>query len=64
MSLSQDLAPHTIPPMEITDDVLVCADPPTPFKQSCEFEVGDNLETPHELDLSITTYNEHHEMDE
>jgi len=30
-SLPQDLAPHTSSPMDITEDVLVSADPPAPF---------------------------------
>ena len=33
------------------------------FNHSCEFEVGEDLGNPSKLDLSITTYSEHHYKD-
>lgn len=53
MSVSQDLSPHTSSPKGITEDVLVSADPLAPFNHSSEFEVGEDLENPSELDIVI-----------
>jgi len=64
MFLSQDLAPHTSSPKDLTDDILVSSNPPTPFNHSREFEVGEDLETPSELDMSIKSDVENHEIDE
>ena len=63
MCLSHDLPPYTSSQKDVTDDVLVSADPPTPFNHSCEFEVGEDLGSPSELDLSITAYKEHYDKD-
>ena len=49
-SLSQDLAPHTSSPTDITKDVLASADPPTTLNYSFEFEEGDECGNPSELD--------------
>jgi len=38
VSLSPDLAPHTNSQKDVTDDVLVYANPPTTFDDSFEFE--------------------------
>lgn len=47
------LASLTSSPKNVTEDVLAYADPPGPFAHSREFEVGDNLEIPGGLDMSI-----------
>lgn len=60
MSLSQDLTPHTSSP----EDVLVPSDPPTTLNDFCEFKVGEDLENPSELDMSIKFDIEHHDLDE
>jgi len=66
-SLSHDIAPHNSSLKDVTKDVLVYADSPAPFNYSCEFEVGEDLGNPNELDLSLDlsfmTYNEHHDKD-
>ena len=64
MSLSQDLASHTSSPMEVTDDILVPFEPPAPFNNSSEFEVGEDLESRRDLDLNIKSNIKHHEIDE
>ena len=64
MSLSQDLTPHNSSPEDVTDDILVSIDPSSPFNHSHEFEVGEDLETPSKLDMSIKSDIEHHEIDE
>ena len=61
MSLSHDLAPHTSSHKGITNDVLACADPPSAFNDSYEFEVGEQFNTAGELDMSITSKVEHHD---
>jgi len=53
MSLSQDLAPYTSSPKDVTEDILVYADPPILFNDSCEFEVGEQFDTASELDMNI-----------
>jgi len=63
-SLSADLVPHTSSPKDVTEDVLVYANPPTSFNHSLEFEVDEDLENPSELDMSITSDIDHHEIDE
>ena len=63
ISLSQDLASHSSSPKDVTEDILIFVDPPAPFNHSCEFEVDEDLGNPSEFDLSITTYNEHNEID-
>jgi len=57
------MAPHTSSAKDVTEDVLVSAHPPAPFNHSCEFEVDEDLGNPSELNLSIRTYNEHHDKD-
>ena len=51
-SLSQDLAPHTSLPMDVTKDALVSADSPAPSHYSREFEEGEDLESASELNMS------------
>ena len=62
-SLSFDLAAHISSPNDITEDVLVSVNPPTPFYESFEFEDGEESSRNCELDMSNTT-DEHHERDE
>ena len=62
-SLSHDIAPHTSSPKDVTEDLLVYAYSPAPFNHSCELEVAEYLRNSSELDLSIITYNEHHDKD-
>ena len=64
MFLSQDLAPHTSSVKDVTDDILVSFDLPVPFNHSCEFKMDEDLETPSELDMSIKSDVENHEIDE
>ena len=63
-SLSQDLAPHTSSPMDVTEDALVSTDPPAPFHHSREFEEGEDLESASELNMSVTPNIEHRDFDE
>ena len=60
MSLSSDLAPHTNSQKDVTDDILVYADPPATFDNSFEFD-GQEPERPDELDMSIPSAIEHHD---
>ena len=64
MSLSQDLAPHTSSPKDVTEDVLVSSDPPAFFHHSCECEMGEDLESASELNMSITPDVEHRDLDD
>jgi len=43
LSLSPDLEPVPSSDKDITDDVLIYADPPVPFNYTCEFEVDEHL---------------------
>jgi len=63
-SLSLDLASLTSSSKDVTADVLAYADQPTPFTHSREFEVGDDLEIPGVLDISITPEVELHDLDD
>jgi len=62
--LSHALAPEFSTPTDIIEDVLVSTNPPTTLKDSFEFEEGDECGNPSELDLSVTTNFEHHELDD
>jgi len=64
VSLSPNLALHTSSPKDVTEDVLVSANPPTPFNHSHEFEVVEDLKNPSELDMSIKSNIERHKIDE
>ena len=61
MSLPPNLAPHTSSHTDVTDDVLIYADPPTTLHDSSEFEAGRALESASELDMSIPSAIEHHD---
>jgi len=50
--------------MDVAKDVLVTADLPTALNDFCEFEVGDDLGNPSELDVSIKSNIKHHDLDE
>ena len=63
-SLSQDLAPHTSSPTDITEDVLVSGDPPAHFHHSRDFEEGDDLESASDLNMSVIPQIEHRDFDE
>ena len=63
MSLLSDLASHTSSHKDITEDVHASADQPAPFIHSCEFEVGEDLKSAGELDMSITLDVEYHESE-
>jgi len=63
-SPSQDLAPHTSSPTNITEDVLVSANPPAPFHHSREFEEGEDLKSASEVNMSVTPEIEHRNFDE
>jgi len=56
--LLPDLTPHTNSQKDVTDDVLVYADPSTTVDDSFEFE-GQELEGPDELAMSIPSAIEH-----
>jgi len=64
LSLSPALAPEFSSPTDVIEDVLIFANPPTTLNAYFEFEEGDEYGNPSELDLSITTDFEHHELDE
>ena len=64
MSLSYGLSPKPSSHNDVSDDVLIYADPPSPFNDSFEFEVGVDVENANELDMSITIGVEHHDVDE
>ena len=60
LSLSPDLALEPSSYKDVTEDVLILVDPPTPFTHSCELEEGEGFESASELDISITTEVAHH----
>jgi len=62
--LPPTLAPAPSSHKDVTDDVLIYAGPPAPFNDSYEFEVGEQFDTAGELDMSITSEVEHHNLDE
>jgi len=62
MSLSQYLAPHTSSLEGITDDVWVSTDRPTTLNNFCEFQEGEDLKSASELDMSVKSDIEHHEI--
>jgi len=64
MSLSPDFASLTSSPKDVTTEVLAYPDPPAPFTQSHEFEVGDDLEIPGGLDMSTATEVKPHDFDD
>ena len=64
VSLSRDLTPEPSLPKDVAKDVLVSADPHSPFTNSFEFEESEEFERRNELDMCITTKVEHHDMDE
>jgi len=48
----------------VAKNALVTADPPIALNDFCEFEVGDDFGNPSELDVSIKSNIEHHDLDE
>ena len=64
MSLSPSLPPTPSLHKDVAKDVLVTADPPTALNDFCEFEVGDDLGNPSELDLNIKSNIKHYDLDE
>jgi len=48
LSLSPDLAPHTSSHKDITNNVLVFADPPTTLNDSFKFGEGEDFESARE----------------
>jgi len=60
MSLSPDLAPH----MDVTEKVLVYANPTTIFDQSSEFAEDQESEHTGELDMSIPSIVELHDLND
>jgi len=64
MSLSPDLASHTTSHMDVTENVLVYVDPPTIFDESSKSEEGQESEHTGELDLSIPSVVEFHDLDD
>jgi len=64
MSLSPDLAPTPSSHKNIANGVLIYADPPALFNDSCKFERHEQFDTVSELDMSITHNVEHYDIDE
>jgi len=62
MSVSPNHAPHTNSHKIITDDVLVFSNLPTILNDSFEFEVGEDLVNPSELDMSVKSDIEYYEI--
>ena len=60
LSLSPDLALEPSSYKDVTEDVLIFGDPPTPFTHSCELEEGEGFESASELDMSIIIEVAHH----
>jgi len=50
-------------PRDVTEDVLISVDPPAFFNDSFECEEGEEFENASELDLKITTEDDHHDID-
>jgi len=62
MRLSLDLASFTSSPKDVTEDVLAYVDPPAALTHCREFEVGDDLKIPGELDMSTATDVKPHDL--
>ena len=63
VSLSPNLEPEFSSPRDITKEVLISAELPAPSNNCFEFEEGKEFENTSELDLKITTEDEHHDID-
>ena len=64
LPLSPELAPCTNSQEDITDDVLIYADPTTLFNDSFESAKGQESENASELDTSMTTDVKRHDLDD
>ena len=60
LSLSPDLALEPSSHKDVTEDILIFADPLAPFTHSCELEECEGFESASELDMIITTEVAHH----
>ena len=64
MSLSPDLATHSNSQKDVTENVIVFADPPTIFDEFSESEDGQESEHTSELDMSIPSVVELRDLDD
>jgi len=64
LSLFPNHAPELSSSMDALEDFLISVVPPITFNDSTEFEESKALESTSELDMSITTEIEHHNLDE